>query len=73
MTTKTIDVDDNAKNIINPGYKHLIAGRLDAIDENNRIMAKKMHDLKYIYALYGAMDGLSLSYSMLVFPKAISH
>ena len=65
MTTKTIDVDDNAKNIINPGYKHLIAGRLDAIDENNRIMAKKMHDLKYIYALYGAMDGLSLSYSML--------
>lgn len=35
-----------------------------SVDAEARRLAKELHDLKYIYALYGALDGLSLSYSM---------
>ncbi|MBA2710808.1 MAG: hypothetical protein H0U57_09480 [Tatlockia sp.] len=35
------------------------------IDVKSRKMAKKMHNLGVIYIFYGALDGLSLSYSMI--------
>jgi len=35
-----------------------------SMDTQNRLLARKLHKLGYIYALYGALDGLSLSYSM---------
>ena len=35
------------------------------MDIDSRRLAKKIHKLGYIYALYGALDGLSLSYSMI--------
>lgn len=45
-----------------PGYIYTLAYRLD---KTSRALAKKLHDLGFIYALYGALDGLSLSYSTL--------
>ena len=39
---------------------NLLAGRMDA---QNALLAKKLDDLGDIYVLYGALDGLSLSYS----------
>lgn len=59
MTTQT--VSDNLEKLQEPDYVDLIAGRMDA---ESRLLAKKLHELGYIYALYGALDGLSLSYSM---------
>lgn len=41
---------------------HSVVKRIDA---QSRILAKKLHELGHIYALYGALDGLSLSYSMI--------
>ncbi|ASQ44671.1 hypothetical protein [Legionella clemsonensis] len=41
---------------------YLIAGRMDA---QSRLMAKRLHELRIVYAIYGALDGLSLSYSMI--------
>ncbi len=38
-----------------------VTARLDA---ENRRVAKQLHEAAYVYALYGALDGLSLSYSM---------
>ncbi|WP_133140941.1 hypothetical protein [Legionella maceachernii] len=43
-------------------YLELIAGRKD---QNPPLLAKKLHKWHYIYAIYGALDGLSLSYSMI--------
>ncbi|WP_126339187.1 FlxA-like family protein [Legionella spiritensis] len=43
-------------------YVSRIAGRMDT---KSRRMAKRLHDLRLIYALYGALDGLSNSYSFL--------
>jgi len=44
-----------------------VAGKLDAkpnlFAKKTRNYAKKLHDAKVIYALYGALDGLSISYS----------
>ncbi len=37
------------------------AGESDA----SQFLAQRLHELGYIYALYGALDGMSLSYSML--------
>ncbi|WED43007.1 hypothetical protein [Legionella cardiaca] len=34
------------------------------LDQQSRLLAKRLHELGFIYALYGALDGLSLSYSM---------
>ncbi len=42
----------------------LIIGRLDA---ESRSLAKKLDQLKFIYALYGLLDGLSTSYSTLAY------
>ncbi len=38
---------------------------VDKMDVHSRKMAKKMHKLGVIYIFYGALDGLSLSYSMI--------
>ncbi|CEG62302.1 hypothetical protein [Legionella micdadei] len=43
-------------------YMELIAGRKD---QNPPLLAKKLHKWRYIYVIYGALDGLSLSYSMI--------
>lgn len=59
MTTKTLSVSD--LKLYDLGSINLVAGRMDA---QNPLLAKKLHELGYIYALYGALDGLSLSYSM---------
>ena len=37
----------------------------EQFDTKNREFAKALHDTAYIYALYGLLDGLSLSYSMI--------
>lgn len=34
------------------------------LDAKNRLIAKALHETTYVYALYGALDGMSLSYSM---------
>ncbi|CEK12131.1 hypothetical protein [Legionella hackeliae] len=44
------------------GYVYHIAGRMDT---QTRLMAKQLHELGIVYAIYGALDGLSLSYSMI--------
>lgn len=49
-----IDSSGNARTLLNIAQK---------IDANSRFIAKKMHKFGYIYALYGALDGLNLSYS----------
>lgn len=35
------------------------------LDDDNRWLAKYLHESLFIYALYGALDGLSISYSMI--------
>lgn len=43
-----------------PDNLNAIAGR---VDSKSRAYAKKIHELGWIYGLYGALDGVSLSYS----------
>lgn len=38
---------------------------LDQAAKKNKKFAKQLHEATYIYAVYGALDGLSLSYSMI--------
>lgn len=59
MTTESISISSTEKAPESSVY--LIAGRMDA---QSKLLAKKLHELGYIYALYGALDGLSISYSM---------
>lgn len=59
MTTETPPESDLL--LQDPGDDiYRISGRKDA---QSRLLAKKLHKLGFIYALYGALDGLSLSYS----------
>ncbi|KTD22779.1 transmembrane protein [Legionella lansingensis] len=60
--TSTSDSDDSEVKHDESSSIYLIAGRMDA---QSRLLAKRLHELGYIYALYGALDGLSLSYSMI--------
>jgi hypothetical protein len=57
MTTEKVSDNSTETSTV-----YLIAERMDA---KNRLLAKRLHELGYIYALYGALDGLSLSYSMI--------
>ncbi|CDZ76070.1 hypothetical protein BN59_00334 [Legionella massiliensis] len=60
MTTETLSEGDSSNH--KPSSLDLLAGRMDA---QSRLLAKKLHELGYIYVLFGALDGLSLSYSMM--------
>ncbi|WP_065620188.1 hypothetical protein [Legionella jamestowniensis] len=35
------------------------------MDAQSRLIAKRLHELRIVYAMFGALDGLSLSYSMI--------
>ncbi len=45
------------------GFVDLVVRRKDA--QTPPLLAKKLNDLRIVYSIYGALDGLSLSYSML--------
>lgn len=59
MPTTEVLPEIPVRKIVDPN--NTVTGSLDA---QSRMLAKWLHETAYVYALYGLLDGLSLSYSM---------
>ncbi len=56
--------DGELDQLVPDGDAKVFSGAI-GFDKKSRLAAKQLHDAVYIYALYGVLDGLSLSYSMI--------